>query len=164
MDTLPLSEPHVSWHRPIYCNFASFNIAIHPKMCIVTKDDFSATIGFLFQTTKTQSGNALRCLWSLPLSVWVSWILYGCRPKFRCKIHQVEVCERQICARHGIDCLGFSCTLSWTSTMFLAELDVQVLADCLLIQSSRIWLYITRTFKACTLEISYLRNQISLIH
>jgi len=66
-----------------------------------------------------------RCLWSLILSSWVSWILYGCKPKSRRKIRQVEGFERpSSCARRGIDCLGFYCTLSRTAAILLADLEV----------------------------------------
>lgn len=62
---------------------------------------FRAKLGFSSKCSKAQTTNTRRCVWSF---TWVSWILYGCKPKSRRKIRQVEVCERQSsCARWGID-------------------------------------------------------------
>ncbi|CAI6358339.1 unnamed protein product [Macrosiphum euphorbiae] len=73
---------------------------------------FLAKFGSTANCPRTQSANTRRCVWSFTLSACVSWILYGCRPKSRRKIRQVEVTERpSSCERRGIDCLGF-CTFT----------------------------------------------------
>jgi len=98
---------------------------------------FLPKLGSSSKRSETQSANKRRCLWSLILSSWVSWILYGCKPKSRRKIRPVEDFQRpSSCARRGIDCPGFSCTLSRTAAMLPIGrsggiFDVRVLFDSL---------------------------------
>ncbi|VVC38682.1 Hypothetical protein CINCED_3A008449 [Cinara cedri] len=89
------------------------NIAIHPKMRFVTKDDFSAKIRVLFQTLRNPVSK------QSALSMVINFELLGQLAKFA-KLKTVK--DPSSCARRGIDCLGFSCTLSRTAAIFWTDL------------------------------------------
>lgn len=77
---------------------------------------------FTSNCSRALKANAQSSLLSFAIRSWVNWILYGCRPKLRWKIGQLENCKRTSSLAKGINCLGLSCTLPFTADMFSADL------------------------------------------
>ncbi|GJQ82902.1 hypothetical protein Trydic_g17418 [Trypoxylus dichotomus] len=70
-----------------YTEIMSVSIAIHPKTCLVARDDFSAKIRVLLQTLRSAGREQTALSVVINFELPGRWILKGCRPKFK-----IEIC------------------------------------------------------------------------